>query len=140
MTIEDALFAKLSSVAGITALVSTRIYPDTAPQGAAQPFLIYRQSGRSDRACLSGERSGIVTDEFDLMAEGLDRAALSAIRDAVQAALDGTTARGLWGGVSGVNVRGCLVDTAIANKETPPESSEDHRRELVLSLTVIWKR
>lgn len=33
--------AELSAVDGITAIVSTRIYPNKAPQGALAPFIVY---------------------------------------------------------------------------------------------------
>lgn len=140
MTIEEALYSKLASVAGITALVSTRIYPDAAPQGATRPLIVYRHSGRTDKACLSGDQSGLVLDDFELLAEGLEREDCAQIRDAISDGLDGTTARGTWGGVGGLAVRGCTITTASASQEQPPEASEDFRREALLDLTIIWKR
>lgn len=36
-----ALYNILSNAAGVTAIVSTRIYPDTAPQGSTLPYVVY---------------------------------------------------------------------------------------------------
>lgn len=140
MTVEDALVAKLKSLGAISALVGTKIFPDTAPQGTATPYLVYEQTSRSDKACLSGERSGIVMDDFQFFAEGLERSDCAAIRDAVTAAVDGTLARGTWGGVGGIAVRGCTIGTASSSNENPPEASQDFRRKSMLDLTIIWKR
>lgn len=79
-------------------------------------------------------------DDFELLSEGLERGDCAAVRDALQTALDGTAARGTWGGVGGVSVRGCTVGTASASQETPPEASQDFKREALLDLTIIWKR
>ena len=41
MTIETALYDRLSNFAGLTSLVSTRIYPVQAPQSVTDPFVTY---------------------------------------------------------------------------------------------------
>lgn len=140
MTIEEALNAKLLSVTAITDIVGTRIYPDTAPEGAAKPYLIFRQRDRDDPACLSGEQQVIVRDDFEFLNEGLERKELGQVRDAIVTALNGTVARGTWGGVSGITVRGCTFGSASANYEQAPDASEQHRRDALLDMTVIWKR
>lgn len=40
--ITEALYTKLSSTAGLTALVSTRIYPDLMPQSPTLPAVTYQ--------------------------------------------------------------------------------------------------
>jgi len=39
--LEDALYDTLAAHAGLTALVSTRIYRQAAPQGATLPYVLY---------------------------------------------------------------------------------------------------
>lgn len=41
------MVAKLKSMAGVTALVGTRIYPMKVPQGAVLPFITYRRISRT---------------------------------------------------------------------------------------------
>ncbi len=42
MTIESALYDKISGTTAITDLVGTRIYPELAPAGVARPYLTYQ--------------------------------------------------------------------------------------------------
>jgi hypothetical protein len=48
MSLETKLYTLLSGNAGVVALVATRIYPLTAPQEAAMPYVVYTRvsSGR----------------------------------------------------------------------------------------------
>jgi len=43
MSIEETLFTRLSTHAGLIALVGARIYPLVAPEGVAKPFVIYQR-------------------------------------------------------------------------------------------------
>lgn len=40
--VTEALYSKLSGTAGLTALVSTRIYPDLMPQTPTMPAVVYQ--------------------------------------------------------------------------------------------------
>ena len=42
MSIETDLYATLSTDSGVTALCSTRIYPNLAPEGTAFPYITYQ--------------------------------------------------------------------------------------------------
>lgn len=42
-----AIYAILSNKAAITDLVSTRIYPESAPEGAQMPYIVYSVVGNS---------------------------------------------------------------------------------------------
>ena len=46
LKLREALYYRLSNYAGLTALVSTRIYPIVAPQKAAMPYVLYEQISR----------------------------------------------------------------------------------------------
>lgn len=43
MQLGEALYSRLSGYSALSALVSTRIYPDLAPAGAALPYVAYAQ-------------------------------------------------------------------------------------------------
>lgn len=45
MTAETDLYTALTGAAGVTAIVSTRIYPDLAPQEVATPCIAYSRTG-----------------------------------------------------------------------------------------------
>ena len=42
MTIETDLYTTLTGDAGVTALISDRVYPNPAPEGAAKPLCAYQ--------------------------------------------------------------------------------------------------
>ncbi len=43
MTINNAIFSRLTGFAGLSALVSARIYPVNAPQDASMPYVTYQR-------------------------------------------------------------------------------------------------
>lgn len=45
LDLREALYYRLTNYAGLTSLVSTRIYPDNAPQKAALPYVVFELSG-----------------------------------------------------------------------------------------------
>ena len=55
MSFETALYSKLSS--GLSTTVSTRIYPATAPQGVAKPYIVYRKVSANRQYAHSGQSS-----------------------------------------------------------------------------------
>jgi hypothetical protein len=65
VTIEAVVFGRLSTYAGLTALVSTRVYPAVAPQNATIPFLTYRRISAIRQSGM-GEDIGIVAARFQL--------------------------------------------------------------------------
>lgn len=48
MTITEAVKTYLSSISALTAKVSTRIYPEQAPQTPAYPYIVYSKITRND--------------------------------------------------------------------------------------------
>ena len=51
MSAETALYAVLSAYAPLTALVSTRIFPDAIPEDKALPAVVYGNEGATPEAC-----------------------------------------------------------------------------------------
>ena len=47
MNVGQIIYGRLSAVAGVTALVSTRIYPDMAPQNAVFPYIVFQKLNTS---------------------------------------------------------------------------------------------
>ena len=87
MSAETELYAALSAAPAVTALVSTRIYPDAVPQEQVVPSIAY---ARTDTEFVTTIHSGIPAAQFATlevvcMAEARDIA--DAIADAVLDAL-----------------------------------------------------
>jgi len=86
MSAETQLYAALSGAAGVTALVSTRIYPDAVPQEQALPSMAYARLETEYVTTIHGSSLGqFGTFEVVCMAEARDTA--DAIADAVVTAL-----------------------------------------------------
>lgn len=58
--LEDALYDKMSGNAGVAALVSTRIYREQAPQGAAYPLVVYGHQAGGDETLTSVDSVNVV--------------------------------------------------------------------------------
>ena len=94
MNAGNYIYAKLTATAGVTALVSTRIYPVLMPQEAAYPAIIYSVSNRPmDRSTKDRDADhDTATVSFSFWADiqfGQDAyTSLDAIDSAVRIALD----------------------------------------------------
>ena len=58
MSAESALYAALSGLPGLTALVSTRIYPDVIPEDAAMPAVVTARTGTEPVIGIGGAKFG----------------------------------------------------------------------------------
>lgn len=54
MGAEDNLYSTLSGAAGVTALVSTRIYPDAFPEDCARPAVAFSRAGTDPIVTIGG--------------------------------------------------------------------------------------
>lgn len=63
--IEDALIDYLIAQAAITAVISTRLYPDEAPQNPTFPYAVVTQEDETDQLHLRGT-TGVVTTRFSI--------------------------------------------------------------------------
>lgn len=86
MTIEAVLFTRLSTFAGLTALVGTRIYPSVAPQNVTAPFVTYRRISAVRRSGF-GQDIGIVSARFQLDAIALTYSSMRAVVEQIVLAL-----------------------------------------------------
>lgn len=103
MTIESAIYSRLSGDAAVAALAGTRIYPVQAPPAAARPYVVYLLVAAARDRTFAGP-SGLVDPryQFDCYADDADTAA--ALARAVRAALDGWRGRVGLDRVEGGNV------------------------------------
>lgn len=99
-----AIFSRLASVSGVTALVGlspSRIWPGAGPETPVRPYVLYNQisSGAADTRALRG-RAGIfrTLQQIDVYADTYSEAL--ALASAVRAALDGIDSETTWGGMT----------------------------------------
>ncbi len=113
---ESTIYAKLSGDSGITALVSTRIYPVEPSNDTQLPYIVYTRGGTEDFLNLSGNPSVRKLDFIiDYWAINLDTCL--AIGDAVYSCLQG------WR--SG-NVQGTFRQSQVAVEEQFGEGTAFH--------------
>jgi len=112
--IDQALYGKLSTTAGVTALVGTRIYPHQQPPSGTRtyPLLAYKPDNREPARLLSGAAS-LYMRTIDVAAMARTYASAEAIMAAVVAALDNQS--GTWGGVT---IQGAFLDDDSHDVET----------------------
>ena len=88
MSVESDLYTLLSGNAGITALVSTRIYPDVLPEECAYPAIAFSRARTEPLVGVSGQVFGADVDvSVGCWAE--TRTAADAVADAVETACAG---------------------------------------------------
>ena len=102
--IESALMTKLNAIAGVTALVSTKIYFVKAPQDVTAPYLVIQKISAPRSHSYEGA-DGLVTSRWQFTAFATTYKSVKDIGDAIRAGLDGFT--GLFGAV---RVGYCLYD------------------------------
>ena len=89
MSAESTLYSILSTAAGVTALVSTRIYPDRVPEEKAAPYIGFERVGSEPISTLHGTTLGhIVRIVVACWAD--TRIAAEGLADAVETALSGS--------------------------------------------------
>ncbi len=101
MTFEEALFTYLSTHAGLSALVSTRLYPVVLPQGATLPAVTYMRVSTVQMRTFGDPRMGR-TARIQFTVWASTYASRLAVAQQLAAALEGYD--GLMGGTGGVTV------------------------------------
>ena len=90
MTIEAAVYSRLGAVAGVTALVSTRIYPDQGPQKPTDPYITFRVVSERHEHHMTAAAGGVFARvQIDCWSRTSEDAA--AVGEAVRNALQGWT-------------------------------------------------
>ena len=119
MSIEKALYDYLSTKAGVVAQVSTRVYPDIAPESAVYPFITVTITNEThDHHMQGGSGLANPTIQLDVWAETLPTRVAAA--EAVRLSLDGF--RGAMG-TDSLSIRSCF----LVNKSNFQEQDAEGR-------------
>jgi hypothetical protein len=86
MSAETVLKTTLDAAAAVTALVSTRIYPDTRPQDDVLPAIVYARDGTEYVPTIHGTIA-LTRAQLSVACFAATRAAAEAVADAAQAAV-----------------------------------------------------
>lgn len=87
MVAEQSLYSLLTSAAGVTALISTRIYPDAMPEGCIYPAIVFARNSTEPIASISNINFGSdVTMTVDCWAK--TRSSADAVAAAVTSAIN----------------------------------------------------
>lgn len=120
MTLEEAIYGKLTGDAAVTALLGTRVYPGQAPQSSNLPVLVYQRASQKKLVTLTGvinlNRYGM---RLDLWAA--DYATCNGLYNAVRDCLVGF--RGTLGSGQ-VDVRGVFEESGDDAAESPIHAEE----------------
>ena len=110
MRIEQAIFNRLSTFAGLTALVGARIYPVRLPTRPDYPAISYFRVSRAANRTFGGNTpSASPRLQFDCWAKTYT--GVKAIADQVIAALEGFS--GTLGGPGGVDVQAIYLENEM---------------------------
>mgnify|MGYP000949950111 CR=1 FL=1 len=93
MSAETELYAVLAAAAGLTALVSTRIYPDAIPEDSALPAVVYSRASTDPVLSVSGQKFA-ETARFQITAWDKTRTSSAAVADQVRGHLRQPHAQG----------------------------------------------
>jgi len=115
MEINDALYSYLSTYAGLSALISTRIYPDILPQSPTVPAITY-QSISKVREHLFRADSTLVKSRYQFSCFGNTRSSSKAVAKQIRFALQNYS--GTMGGTGGVIVNAVEIDGEDDNYES----------------------
>lgn len=118
MTIDEALFTRLSTHAGVAALVATRIYPILMPQNTTLPAITKQRISGPRVQSLVGS-SGLAYPRYQVDAWASTYDGAKAVADQVRAALDG-----FRGYVGTVRIGGIRL---IGDQELYEEETRTHR-------------
>lgn len=86
--IRDELFTFLTGNAGISAIISARMSPQSAPQGAAFPNITFFRVSNDHFHNFAGAE-GLVQQIFQIDCRDTDQTIVDSLADAVREALDG---------------------------------------------------
>lgn len=127
-----ALVSRLTTVAAVTALVGSRIYPLKVPQGATMPCIRYANISTIERVNAMGNDPGPVSQRMQLDCYGTTYASARAVFEATQAAL-----QRYRGTEAGIEVMASFIDDEQDSFEEDATYGGLYRSRLDV---VIWVR
>jgi len=103
-TIEEAIYTDLTTFAAVTAIASTRGYPELIPETASMPAWAYQTISANREPVHSGS-SGLTEQVIQITCQAASYASAKALAAAIRARL-----HGYKGTLSGVKVHRIVVD------------------------------
>ena len=135
MSLKTALYSYLTGISAITTLVSTRIYPDVAPETATRPYIIYQYvSSEHVRHMTAASDFASRRVQFDVY--GDSALSVENVFDALRDALE--SKRGNIG-TENLSVLSSGIDSERDDFVDPADASQigKHRRSIDY---IIWHR
>lgn len=129
--IEDAIYTHLASDADLAALVSTKVYPHSAPQRTLMPYLIYRRLHSEHLEHLGGS-AGTCRALFEFSAWSTSYATAREIAEKIRLALQGFS-----GTVGAVEIEGTNL-IGDDDLHEPPKDGGDLGRHAAIVEYAIW--
>lgn len=121
---ESAVIAKLKSVAGVSALVAARIFPQLAPQDTEKPYLVVmRPEGQENECLATGQLTGVSRTPIIVACVGVTYLESRSLSAPVIAALvpPSTTGSATW---NGIEIGSCTLDDTF-DRSTLPQLADE---------------
>jgi len=106
LEIDEAVKAYLASYAGLTALTSTRIFPDKLPDGVTYPAVVYEFISEETTDTFVQPSAELTADIFQFSAWATTRKAADSVARQIKKAFKNYS--GLMGGSGGVTVNAVM--------------------------------
>jgi predicted PurR-regulated permease PerM len=124
MFIEEALHTYLKVYSGLSALISTRVYPLTVPQSGTLPALAY-QSISTERVHAFQQDTGFASKVMQISSWGATLSSAKAVAAQARAALQNFS--GTMGGIGGVTVNAVLIESEMDDYDEASKSYVVHQ-------------
>lgn len=128
MGARKAVYALISADAGVTALVSTRIYPTVLPQDKTLPALVYQRISGVEPGQIDGQGRALVQGRIQVTALASEFGACAAILDAAREAL-----LYQYGTIGGVEVVSIIRDIDGADDFDPDLQAYSQSMDFIVS-------
>lgn len=126
--VRQAVYSQLANNAGVSALVSTRIYPLVMPQQPTMPALVYAMVDNNREQVHRGQTTGVKA-RVQVTCWGATEASAAAVKDAVRLAMIGAQ-----GSVASVTIDGVVCEGEVEGFEP------DTTRHWIALDFFIWHR
>lgn len=116
---KSGLVALLAAEATVTAICSTRIYVQRAPQNATFPHVIITQMGSEENTTLDGASGQLRFIEFDIDCKARSSVQAESLGNAVRSYLDD------YSGTAGSYTIGAVILNDESDDYEPPQDGSD---------------
>lgn len=116
---KSGLVSLLSAEATVTAICSTRIYVNRAPQNAAFPYVIITQMGSDENTTMDGVSGQLRFLDFDIDCKAKSSVVAESLGNAVRVFLDDYT------GTAGSYTIGAVLMNDESDDYEPPQDGSD---------------